>query len=619
MKKIIKSKGEEKKSFILTKIKFNQEKETNLNSNNSTDSDKINFLVDPQDQQNIIRKKDIIINPYYIELNSDRKGENIEDNYEIEKGIIKKKLSFTKNNNKYCFGKQNFSRNLNYNKSEKIHIKNLEQINNNSIEVSDSIKKHKLSSFTQNKNSCKLSSSKYLSKETIKVPTHRLSVSNYQLKKNLNKMNNLYSHLNLFPKIKKDNYNNISNSTKENKSIILKNNNYINQINSIRKINQTKLFQPSNSNSLYSISTMPYKISNNNSSSNRSLLYKKLKNIINRNKKYPFIYNPNTVCVNKNVGLLPSVKKFNSKCVKLLKKENSKLFNQYFSIVNENKFSNKFRDPLNNPMDRDIKIKEKKTRSKSKNVKTVNILKQGNELFELLNQEILKERKLMYNNKYRKLSKKSFNQKLKKIIIKNCIYIKKHLIVTLKEILISYKFSYVSLSCSKTQKLIDAIKNKNYNLCCYIIDKYKNTILDFDYFHMTPLHYVAKNNFYQIVPKIAEYGGLVDFQNFVGDTALHICSKKKYYETMALLLLYVASPFIKNNKGKKAIECSDDLRVGLILKKIEDIHFKHFFTKSKLFYESVQKEFLDFILKEFNTQIEPEALELFKTKAFLIW
>ena len=614
MKKIIKLRSDGMRSFNLTKIKINLEKEANLNSSNTNDEEKLNRLINSQDKINILYKKDMVINPYYIDLGPNKEDENIEDTYEVEKGIIKKKLSFSQNSNKYHFGKQRFSRNLNNNLYEKIDLKNSDQINNNN-EISSFNKNQKQLSFIQKKKVYKLFPGRNLSKDIIKIPNQKFSVSNYQSKKKFGKVTNLYSNLNLFPNIKNDNF---SNSTKENKSVILKNIHNKDQKYKIRKKNKTPKYQSSNSNSLYSVSTMPYKISNNDSCSDGSKLYIKLKTLLNRNQKYHFVYNPNTVFEDENDDLLPEVKKFNSRCLVLLKKENSKLFNQYFSVIQECKFSNKFRDPLNNPMDKDLKEKEKAKKLNSKNATNDNIFPSGKELFELLDKEIIKERKSMNKNKFKKLSKNAFNQKLKKLIIKNCIYIKKHLSLTLKEILLNSKFSGVALSCSKTEQLINAIKNKNYELCCYIIDKYKNSVLDFDYFHMTPLHYAAKNNFYQIIPKIAEYGGSVDFQNFLGDTALHICTRKLYYESMVILLLYVASPFIKNNKGKRAIQCSNDFRVGFLLKKIEMIHLKNFFTKSNLFYESIQKEFLDFILKEFNNQIEPDALSIFQSKAFII-
>ena len=88
-------------------------------------------------------------------------------------------------------------------------------------------------SFIQKKKVYKLFPGRNLSKDIVKIPNQKFSVSNYQSKKKFGKVTNLYSNLNLFPNIKNDNF---SNSTKENKSVILKNIHNKDQKYKIRKL-----------------------------------------------------------------------------------------------------------------------------------------------------------------------------------------------------------------------------------------------------------------------------------------------------------------------------------------------------------------------------------------------
>ena len=75
-------------------------------------------------------------------------------------------------------------------------------------------------------------------------------------------------------------------------------------------------------------------------------------------------------------------------------------------------------------------------------------------------------------------------------------------------------------------------------------------VLDIDQFYQTPLHSAAKYNFYKLIPLIIRYGGYIDFKNYNGETPLMVCVKRNYYESIVLLFLYYASPFIHFNYGK---------------------------------------------------------------------
>ena len=121
-----------------------------------------------------------------------------------------------------------------------------------------------------------------------------------------------------------------------------------------------------------------------------------------------------------------------------------------------------------------------------------------------------------------------------------------------------------------------------------------------------------KNNFYQIIPKLIAYGSYINEKNSIGETPLHITARKKYYESTILLLIYLASPFIKNSNNKKPSECTKDLQLSFIFKTIIEIHLKYLILKQKHFYDNVQKDFIDFVIVEFSTQLNPEFLDLIK-------
>ena len=94
-----------------------------------------------------------------------------------------------------------------------------------------------------------------------------------------------------------------------------------------------------------------------------------------------------------------------------------------------------------------------------------------------------------------------------------------------------------------------AIRNKDFDECCNILDRFKHIVLDHDYFFSTPLHWAAKSNFFEIIPKLIAYGASVNEKNLLGNTPLHLSASQNYFETSIFLLLYLASPFIKNKEG----------------------------------------------------------------------
>ena len=152
----------------------------------------------------------------------------------------------------------------------------------------------------------------------------------------------------------------------------------------------------------------------------------------------------------------------------------------------------------------------------------------------------------------------------------------KELSLSIPEILIEYRIVKICFTYRQTKDLIYAIKEKKIEACNKLLDNYKYIVLDYDYYYLTPLHWAVKKNFYQIIPKLIEYGSIINFQNFIRDTPLHIGVKNNSYECVCLLLFNLASPFIKGREGKKPIELTNDFQMKYLLEK-----FMKFYSISK--------------------------------------
>ena len=342
---------------------------------------------------------------------------------------------------------------------------------------------------------------------------------------------------------------------------------------------------------------------------------KRFTSIIKNRRKYPFILNPKPLKPTEFKDLPPNVLKMNNKFVNLLRKENEKVFTHFFSIIEKEKFSKKFQNIVNMY---DIKDKTKK---KKKDDKKYEEGKSSSD--SLINEDIISGKELLNELKKeenkrtirpKKIDKKVLFYKIKKYII--LLNSKLQMMsVFLSDIISNYKIPKQSYSFQSTHKLIFAIKSKNEKLVNEILDNNKNIVLDFDYFNMTALHWAAKYNFYQIIPKLIEYGAQVDALNYIGDTPLLISAKHKFIESAIFLLLYLASPFTKDNDGLDILDyCKDDYRITNIFKKIISLHYISFFYPTKNRYDIIQTKFIGYIVAENKSDLKLGAYNLIKEK-----
>ena len=568
---------------------FTKEKTNDLLSfkpDDSSEEEKIFFPYIKTDLENIK-------NEYEFNLKKNKENSNY-NNYFLEKGIIINPICKS-TKNKYYFGSKKIKNDF---------CENERNINSSNKNKQISLDKTKDSNFTnifdENKENNNLL--------TFNKITEYKSRNKYQYsKENINNMpkKNLFSNETL-SSCCKDLFRKRFNKLNNKKNSTLKasyekfhltfndflSNNHKVEKNSRNQLFTNKILKDQNHKTMYNKTVINSKINN-------GPLYK-------GRKKYIFKCNPYMI-KNKFVDLPESIKLLNKNYIKLLHKEADKYFGYSFIIIQKEKFPYKYRNPLlNNNLVNDNNTE----RNKKMEIINENIIPGTdiiNEINDTKNKELIPKKKI---------NKKKLISKFKSSLIKNINYIKcisfcpsrfiqKNYIIDTED---SKNLNYYIDKNQKTTELIQAIKTNNYDLSCDLIEKNNSSVRDCDIFKFSPLHWAVKKNFYIIIPKLISYGAQIDFQNFLGDTPLHISIKKNYYECTVLLLIYLASPFIKDNKGKKPFDFCKDYQMNIIYKKIMHLHYKNMLAKNKIIYDNIQNQFIKFILEEFSTQLKRDCL-----------
>ena len=443
-----------------------------------------------------------------------------------------------------------------------------------------------------------------------------------------------YTIINLFPRITENN-----NNKRYNKNLYIINN----RINN--KLNHKRTKSESGKHYTYIYSTAPSLISGISSKNNAFIRKKKFKEITFRNinkkninnftfsksnvidlknfsflmknmGKYPFVVNPKPLTLTKFADLPLTVRNMNMKYENILKRENGKLFSHYFSIIKKEKFSKKYQNITNFYDIKDAKSKKKK-KENYKNDGEINSEEESLDSDCIINKKIISGKKLLkeikdyiQKNVPKKTKKKLLYYKFKRFII--LLNSKLEMMsVYLEEIIKYYKLPKFSYGFSETHELLFFIRTKNLKEVNKLLDKYKYLVLDYDYFSMTALHWAVKYNFYQIIPRLVGYGSNVNAQNYIGETPLIIGVKRKFMESVVFLLIYIASPFIKDKKGLGIFDYSkSEFRMKIIFKKIISLHYQSILGPTKNIYEYIQSKFIEYIVDENKNDLEPEAFNM---------
>ena len=225
---------------------------------------------------------------------------------------------------------------------------------------------------------------------------------------------------------------------------------------------------------------------------------------------------------------------------------------------------------------------------------------------DLILKKIKQKHELPFSNK------KTLKERFRTAVIKISNFLKQRKISDsdlTKLKLIEQSFAY-----PQTQYLINAIKKKDLELSYRIINNHKYIVLDFDYLYLTPLHWAVKRNFYQILPPLLDYGSMVDANCLLGETPLHIAVKNNFYDCACILLIYLASPFIKDKNGQKPIDLTNDFDMKSLLTKATKLYYNSYFHKTLKQTVFIQTGLWTFIKEEFEHKLKDEVFEYIKGK-----
>ena len=317
--------------------------------------------------------------------------------------------------------------------------------------------------------------------------------------------------------------------------------------------------------------------------------------LFNNRKKYPFVKVSKIYQIRNDNNIPDSINKVNKKLYSMLIKENISIFENSINIISKGKFSKKFENPIDCLPEQDTK--------KSIKLKDINLGEY------IINEE--KKNNVDIPDKVidKSLIFKKFKKKLREIKLIN-----KHLKIPMSEIIKEYKISNQIYTFEETRILNFFIKIKNLKQVLNILKLNHNLVIDIDQFHMTPLHYAAKYNFYNLIPHLISYGAYVDAKNSFGITRLMLCVKNSFLESIFILFLYMANPFVKLEKndfnGKKDIK--KEFNIKNIFDRVKEIHITNLLTKNKDYYASVKKDIYKFVMNEYKGLIETECFNLIK-------
>ena len=294
---------------------------------------------------------------------------------------------------------------------------------------------------------------------------------------------------------------------------------------------------------------------------------------------------------------------------------NSKHVN-HFSIVDRSKFKKRYQSIDVNEKQKIIDKAETKVKYKDlinpdvyKNyIKLLDYVDEEKEKMggDLILKKIKEKHELPFSNK------KTLKERFRTAVIKISNFLKQRKISDsdlTKLKLIEQSFAY-----PQTQYLINSIKKKDLELSYRIINNHKYIVLDFDYLYLTPLHWAVKRNFYQILPPLLDYGSMVDANCLLGETPLHIAVKNNFYDCACILLIYLASPFIKDKNGQKPIDLTNDFDMKSLLTKATKLHYNSYFHKTLKQTVFIQTGLWTFIKEEFEHKLKDEVFEYIKGK-----
>ena len=328
-------------------------------------------------------------------------------------------------------------------------------------------------------------------------------------------------------------------------------------------------------------------------------------------KKYHLILDNHPKHTIEYKGLPGIITNCNNDFKKLLNKQNQSIFNSPFSLIQKERFYKKYQNILER-----FSFNKENIKSKSPETihfKTLSLFELHNKKIKFENEKRLKEEEEKINIKNTFDYHKQLINKFKIKMLKMYYHLKRCKI-SIQDIL---EGPYLRKTSNEKRqifnKLIRSIKIKNIKLSLLILEEYKHIVYSCDLYNQTPLHWVSKRNFYQIIPKILSYGANINSIDFAGYTPLHLSIINNHFDTFVILILYGASPFIYDNFHMRPIDYCKDFKYQNLLKKCSILHIGNSFGKYKHFFEDLQFELSRFIEIEFRFDLEKTAFNIVKS------
>lgn len=158
----------------------------------------------------------------------------------------------------------------------------------------------------------------------------------------------------------------------------------------------------------------------------------------------------------------------------------------------------------------------------------------------------------------------------------------------------------------KSLLFFQAIKDGNFQMFKELIKKNKYLLHDFDHFHQTTLHWMAKRNRYQMISIAVKNGVSVNAEDFAGRTPLYIASLMNNVESVMILLYELANPFYKDRDGKTAMDVATNNTIINIFKRTTLLYFFHSMGKIKKCIENVRRGLLFLYEEELKLNFSKE-------------
>ena len=315
-------------------------------------------------------------------------------------------------------------------------------------------------------------------------------------------------------------------------------------------------------------------------------------------KQYPFVKASEVINIKESNIIPESINKINKKERTILLNESKGVFQHPINIIKKGRFSKKFENPWNNSLE-----PEKKSSFEIKEIPLGEYI---------LNYNGIKKEN---NKKNKKYDRNELFYKIKKVLFQIKLIVN-NLKIPFSEIVRSYKIPNSFINYDRTHLLNYYIKIGDFAQASNLISVDQDIVIGLDQFGMTPLHYAAKYNFYQIIPQLIQYGAFVDAKNTFGTTPLFLCIQRNFYESIIMLLLYMADPFINIEKNRSLIENGIrklEFYTKNICKRVKEIYFQNIFGGAKNLYESIQSDIFKFVKNECQDFLETDCYNLIKT------